>query len=152
MVDGRRHPPLPTELSRLRFRVLGVAYRLHSEVGPSLKEDSYRRWMIHSLRQEGLRVDVERRVDLTFDGLRLAGVLRPDLIIEDKILVELKAQDVPLSIWNAQVLSYLWHTHLPLGYLINFHAIHLRDGIRPFFDLPTRAAAPIPSTPSPPSP
>lgn len=59
-----------------------------------------------------------------------------DIVVDDVILLELKARDVPLAVWSSQVWSSLGHSGLPLGYLINFHVPRLRNGIKPFSNLP----------------
>lgn len=127
--------------------MLGVAFRVHTALGPSLKEEYYRRALAHGLRKEGFRVETERRMDVTFDDLVFRGALKMD-IVDNTILIEVKARDVPLAVWNAQVWSYLRRSDLPLGYLVNFHVPRLRNGIRPFAKLPLDPAPPVSIPPS----
>lgn len=129
-------PGLSPEVNAFRYRVLGAAFRVHSVLGPALKEKIYQRCLAHALRNDGFHVETERPLDVSFEGLELPRALRIDLVVDDALVIEVKAADVPLAVWNSQMLSYLWHSGLPLGYLINFHVTHLRQGIRPFLNLP----------------
>lgn len=74
-------------------------------------------------------------IDVVFEGLTLERALRLDLVVENAIILEIKASDIALSVWNSQVVSYLYHTGAPLAYLINFRVGRLKNGIRPFINI-----------------
>lgn len=99
-----------------------------------MKEAVYHRCLVHALQNDGFTVEQKRRVDLEFEGLALHRVLEMDIIVNDTLVLEVKAHDVALDVWDAQVLSYLWHTGLPLGCIVNFRVAHLRKGIRYFIN------------------
>ncbi len=101
-----------------------------------MKEGVYRRCFAHSLRKAGHKVEIDRGIDVEFDDLLLPRAMVMDVVVDDTIVCELKARDVPLEVWNSQIIAYLWHSGLPLGYVVNFHVPHLRQGIRPFVNLP----------------
>jgi len=110
-------------------KVIGAAIRVHKALGPGLLESVYETCLAHELVQAGLRV--ERQVDLpvVYDTIRLDCGFRIDLLIEDQVLVELKAVEKILPIHEAQLMTYLRLSHKPVGLLINFNALRLKDGI-----------------------
>lgn len=106
--------------------------RVHSALGPGLLESAYRTCLCHELSKSGLRFEKEIALPITYDGITLETGYRIDLVVEDYVIVELKAVSRSLPIHEAQLLSYLKLSKRPLGLLINFHVIHLRDGIKRF--------------------
>jgi len=110
-------------------QVIGAAIRLHKALGPGLLESVYETCLAHELVKVGLRV--KRQVDLSvvYDTIRLDCGFRIDLLIEDQVLVELKAVEKILPIHEAQLMTYLRLSHKPVGLLINFNVLRLRDGI-----------------------
>lgn len=144
--DELHLPTIDVRLHDLRYRALGSAYRVHSALGPCLREDVYQRCLVQALRNDGFVVETERRIDLEFEGIRLPGALRMDIVVNGALFIEVKACDVPLPHWNAQMLSYLQHSGLPVGCLVNFRVARLRNGIRPYVNIPM----PDPSAVNPP--
>ena len=120
------------QLDDLGSTILDAAFDIHSRVGNGLREHHYHQFMQHALAQRGLRVDREVRFDVTFEGLRIPGALRCDLVVEGLIAVELKARENALVFCGPQVLAYVLHGALPLGYLINFREPRLKNGVRRF--------------------
>ncbi len=110
--------------------VIGAAIEVHRQLGPGLLESAYQVCLAHELRKRGHQVVTELSIPVFYDGLRLDCGFRADLIIEKKVIVELKAKSAIHPIDVAQVLSYLRLTRLRLGLLINFHENRLVDGIR----------------------
>jgi len=110
--------------------VVDAAMRVHSELGPGLLESAYQTCFAFELRERGLGVQTELQLPVTYKGIRLEAAYRIDLLIEDQIIVETKTVAKFLSIHDAQLLSYLKLSDRRVGLLINFHAVHLRDGIR----------------------
>jgi len=111
-------------------QVVDAAMKVHSALGPGLLEGIYRICLVHDLRLRGLRVDVEVPLPVRYRDLRVDAGYRVDLLVEDVVLVELKALVKILPVHEAQVLSYLKMSGRRIGLLINFNVVHLRTGIR----------------------
>ena len=111
-------------------KTLDAAFKVHSALGPGLLESAYEACMAHELARSGL--DARRQVTLPIihDGRRIDAGYRIDLLVENVLVVELKAVDRLLPIHQAQLLSYLRLADRPLGLLINFNTLHLKDGIK----------------------
>jgi GxxExxY protein len=118
------------ELNEITRLIIGCAMRVHSALGPGLLESVYRTCLCHELTKCGLRFEKEVLLPITYDGIVLDGCLRIDLLVEGSVIVETKAVTKPHPIHKAQLLSYLKLSTRPVGLLINFNVIHLRDGIR----------------------
>jgi GxxExxY protein len=103
--------------------------RIHSKLGPGLLEGPYELCLSHELRKSGLQVRNQVRLPLRYDELVIDLAYRIDLLIEDKVVVELKALETILPVHRAQLLSYLRLGAFKLGYILNFHVTHMRDGI-----------------------
>ena len=110
--------------------VIRAAMKVHSRLGPGLLESAYERCLAHELRLRGLRVETQVPVALEYEGLSLECVYRLDLLVDDSVIVELKAVSKLLPVHEAQLLSYLRLTGYPVGLLMNCHELHLRDGLR----------------------
>jgi len=114
----------------LTRQILGSAYDVHTALGPGLLESVYRTCMAKELRLRGLECRAEASVPINYKGEALDNGYRADLIVEDRVIVELKAMDKLLPIHHAQLLTYLRLTGLKVGLLINFNVSSLRDGIK----------------------
>ena len=112
--------------------IVGAAMKVHSALGPGLLESAYAVCLRHELIKRGLRVTSEVPVPVVYDGIKLEAGYRLDLVVEDTVVVELKAIEALAPIHQAQVKSYLKLTGKPIGLLINFHSLHLKDGIKRF--------------------
>lgn len=112
--------------------IVNAAFKIHKELGPGLLERVYEVCMAHELRKEGF--DVKRQIDIPicYDGIEFDEGLRLDLLVNDKVIAELKAVDQVNPVWEAQLISHLKLTKLNLGYLINFNVPLIKDGIRRF--------------------
>jgi GxxExxY protein len=111
-------------------RVIGAAIEAHRHLGPGLLESVYRDCLGHELRVQGLAVEQEVILPVRYKGLELKAGYRADLLVQGLLIVELKAVDVLLPIFTAQLLSYLKMAELKLGLLINFNSERLKDGVR----------------------
>ncbi len=109
--------------------IVQTAIELHRELGPGLLESVYEVLLAHRLRQKGLRVERQAPVPIEFDGLRFEEGFRADLIVEGKVIVELKSVEQVHPAHKKQVLTYLKLTGLKLEYLLNFGAPVMKDGI-----------------------
>jgi GxxExxY protein len=109
--------------------IVDTAYRIHVRLGPGLLEAVYQAILVHELRKRGLHVDDEVGVPVEWDGFRLDVGFRADLIVEHRVVVELKSVEVVAPVHKKQLLTYLRLTGCRLGLLINFGAALLKDGI-----------------------
>ena len=112
--------------------VVDAAMKVHSAIGPGLLESAYAVCLTHELVKRGLRVNCEVPLPVIYDGVRLEAGYRLDMLVEDTFIVELKAVEALAPIHQAQLLSYLKLSGKPIGLLINFHTLHLKDGIKRF--------------------
>ncbi|HYV23753.1 MAG TPA: GxxExxY protein [Pyrinomonadaceae bacterium] len=112
--------------------IVDAALKVHSALGPGLLESAYAACLRHELIKRGLKVTSEVPVPVIYDGIRLEAGYKLDLLVEDMVVVELKAVETLAPIHQAQIISYLKLAKKPIGLLINFHSLHLRDGIKRF--------------------
>ncbi|HEY0866110.1 MAG TPA: GxxExxY protein [Fimbriimonas sp.] len=117
----------PDSLSR---QVLSAALEVHRALGPGLLESSYEGCLAFELALQGLAFKRQQRLPVAYKGYRIDCGYRLDLVVEERLLVEIKAVQTLLPIHEAQVLTYLKLSSLPTGLLINFNVSRLRDGIR----------------------
>ena len=112
--------------------VVDAAMKIHSALGPGLLESAYAACLKHELIKRGLRVSCEVPLPVVYDGVRLEAGYRLDMVVEDTVVVELKAIEALAPIHQAQIISYLKLSGKPIGLLINFHSLHLKDGLKRF--------------------
>ena len=110
--------------------VIAAAMRVHTALGPGLLESVYEACLAHELTKHGMSVKRQVVVPVHYDGLELESGLRLDLLVNDRVVVELKCVDRFAPIHTAQLLSYLKLSKCRLGYLLNFNVVHLREGIK----------------------
>ena len=110
-------------------QILDAAFKVHSALGPGLLEHAYEACLAHELRSQGLRVETQFPLPIIYDGQLIELAYRADLLVERRILVELKTVRHLLPVHEAQLLSYLRLSNYRLGLLINFRELHLKDGI-----------------------
>ena len=113
-------------------RILSAAIEVHRHLGPGLLESTYRTCLVREMAGSGLQVRIEAPVPIQYRDARIDIAYRADLIVEDAVLVELKAVEKILPIHQAQTLTYLKHSKLRVGLLLNFNVILLKHGIRRF--------------------
>jgi GxxExxY protein len=111
-------------------KIIGGGMRVHSELGPGLLESAYLHCLSYELEDMGLAVVREKPLPLTYRGRELDCGYRLDLVIEDLIVVEIKAVEVIAKIHEAQNISYLKLSGYPFGLLMNFHTLLLKDRLR----------------------
>jgi GxxExxY protein len=110
--------------------VVDSAIRVHTALGPGLLESPYEACLAHELRKRGLKVLSQVPMPIHYDDVRIDIGYRVDLFVEDLVIVELKAQAKLTPFHQAQLLTYLKLSRCKVGLLINFHEVHLKDGIR----------------------
>jgi GxxExxY protein len=111
-------------------QVVDAAMRVHSALGPGLLESAYEACLAYELRKRGLRVRRQVAMPILYDGVTMELAYRADLLVDDVVLVELKTVAKLIPIHEAQLLSYLKLSGLRLGFLINFHELQLKNGIK----------------------
>lgn len=111
-------------------KIIGAAIRVHKELGPGLLESAYKECLYYELKQMGLNVEKEKPLPLIYHEVRLEIGYRVDLLVERKVIVELKAVEALNDVHLAQVLTHLKLNNNRIGLLINFNVSVLKDGIR----------------------
>ncbi|MBN1475183.1 GxxExxY protein [Candidatus Sumerlaeota bacterium] len=109
--------------------IVDTAMQIHRDLGPGLLESVYETILAHALTMRGLQVERQRRIPIEYDGIHFDEGFQADLIVEGKVIVELKSQESVKPVHKKQVLTYLRLTGLKVGLLINFGEALLRDGI-----------------------
>jgi len=120
---------LPLTENEIARVVVDTAYRIHVALGPGLLESVYQAVMLHDLRKRGLHVDDEVGVPVVWEEVRLDVGFRADLIVERKVVLELKSVEDIHPVHKKQLLTYLRLTNCRLGLLLNFGAELMKDGI-----------------------
>jgi GxxExxY protein len=118
------------DINRLSGMIIEAAMKVHSALGPGLLESAYEACLLHELRAMGLAVISRVYLPVMYNGLAIDAGYRIDAMVENSIIVELKAIEKVLSIHEAQLLSYLKLSCRKLGLLLNFNVVHLKDGIK----------------------
>ncbi|MDX9759333.1 MAG: GxxExxY protein [Bacteroidota bacterium] len=124
------------QINDLTYKIIGCAYTVHSELGPGLLESTYRTCLAYELVANGLRVEVEKALPLRYKDVDLNAAYRIDLLVEDRVVVELKAVDALHEVHKAQLLTYLRLSGKTHGLLFNFNGRHLKDNIVRFINTP----------------
>ena len=110
--------------------ILKAAFKVHSTLGPGLLESTYEACLVFELNRAGIKTQCQVAVPLIYDQVKLEYGYRIDLLVDNLVIVEIKAVESLNEIHTAQVLTYLKLTGRRLGYLLNFNVPHLKDGIR----------------------
>jgi GxxExxY protein len=109
--------------------IIAAAMKVHSSVGPGLLESAYETCLPYELGKQGLAVRRQVSIPIRYEDLTIDNGYRIDLLIADRVVVELKAVETILPVHRGQLLSHLRLGRFRLGYLSNFHVAHMRDGI-----------------------
>ena len=122
--------PLTKRENELATVVVDIAFSLHRALGPGLLESVYERCFCYELTQKKIPFLRQQLVPIEYKGLLVEDGLRLDILIDDQLIVELKAQENFHLIWEAQLLSYLKLTGNRIGYIVNFHVPLIKDGLK----------------------
>jgi GxxExxY protein len=114
----------------LTREIIGAAIKVHRALGPGLLESAYEACLAYELNNLGLQTERQKAVPLIYENVRLDCGFRADLVVENKVVVETKCKDSLHPVDDAQLLSHLRLLNIPVGLLINFHVVFLRDGIK----------------------
>jgi GxxExxY protein len=110
--------------------IIGEAIHVHKSLGPGLLESVYETCLCHRLVKAGLNISKEKAIPVVFEDIRLECGYRADIVVENKVIIEVKAVEALNEIHKAQLLTYLRLTELKLGLLMNFNVLFLKDGIK----------------------
>ena len=110
--------------------VVGAAIRIHRALGPGLLESVYETLLAASLRRAGYKVDRQKPIDIEFDGMRFVAAFRIDLLVDERLVVEVKSVEQVSRAHGKQLLTYLRLTRQPVGLLLNFAAATMKEGIQ----------------------
>jgi len=110
--------------------IIGAAIKIHRKLGPGLLESAYEACLAYEIENLGLRVERQKAVPLIYEAVKLDCGFRADLVVEGRVAAELKCKEALHPVDEAQLLSHLRLLNIPVGLLINFHVVLLKDGIR----------------------
>lgn len=118
------------EVNDLTYTIIGCIYKVHSELGPGLLESTYEVCLEHELLKAGLVVERQKPLPVIYDEIKLEAGYRIDLLVDKRVILELKAVDEIAPIHIAQVMTYLKLSGLKLGLLLNFNVRDMKKGIK----------------------
>jgi GxxExxY protein len=127
--DTEAQRNLPAYLNEISGVIVNAAFSIHSQLGPGLLESVYEKCLAHALRRRGRAVQGQMSVPIEFEGLKIPSGLRLDMLVDEAVIVEVKAIEAVLPVHRAQILTYLKLSGRRLGLLINFNVPLIRNGI-----------------------
>ena len=119
-----------SDINKLTGKIIGSAIEVHKNLGPGLLESIYEECLCIELSDRGIPYQKQREIEVRYKNIQLESKYRIDILVDDKVVVELKACDSLLPIHEAQVLTYLRLTNLKVGLLINFNVPILSEGVK----------------------
>lgn len=129
---GLRQRGLDSKIERVASQIVDSAYTVHVKLGPGLLESVYEACLAYELRERGLDVRTQVVLPVRYGEIEIEAGLRLDIIVENLVIVEVKAIEGLLPVHDAQLLTYLKLTNLELGFLINFNVARIKHGIKRF--------------------
>lgn len=130
------------ELNQLSHKVIGLAIEVHKNLGPGLLESAYSECLKYKIINSGLIVEREKKLPITYKDIVIDHGYRIDLLVEDKLVLELKTVEDLTDVHYAQILTYLKLGNYPLGLLINFNSKILKNGLKRFINQPFEISHP----------
>ena len=130
--NRKQYAPIPDELEELGKKIVHAAFLVHRELGPGLLEKIYEVCFCHELSKMGVVTKRQIDIPIVYDGITFEEGLRLDVLVEGRIICEIKAVELINPVWEAQVISHLKLTDKRLGYLINFNVVNIGQGIKRF--------------------
>ena len=118
------------ELNKLTEQILKYAFKVHTQLGPGLLESPYKECLFYLLNKNGIYTEKEKALPLIFEEVKMEVGYRVDLMVESKVVVEIKAVELLADVHTAQVLTYLKLSGCKVGLLLNFNTAHLKNGIK----------------------
>jgi GxxExxY protein len=129
MPSGKSNERIVMDINKLSSEIIRAAIEVHKALGPGLLESAYERCLCHELNLRGLSHKSQQPLDVRYKGIKLDCGYRLDIVVEDKIILELKSCEKIEPIHKAQLLTYLKLSGIKLGLLLNFNVTLMRDGI-----------------------
>lgn len=129
-MERQQFEPLDDETEKLITAVIDCAFRVYVTLGPGLLESVYETCMCHELKKRGITYERQFHVPIVYDDVQLTDGLRIDLFIEKRIIVELKAVEEMLPVFQSQLITYLKLTNNRIGLLINFNVSNFKGAIK----------------------
>ena len=130
------------ELDDLTGDIVDACFKLHVALGPGLLESIYETVLVRDLDRRGLSVERQKSVSFEYDGLQFSDALRIDILVEARVVVELKSVERLLPVHPKQVLTYLRLLNLPVGLLVNFGAPTMKEGLHRIVNKLSPSASP----------
>ena len=129
--SGKRiYDPIPPNVEQVGRVVLNASFKVHTALGPGLLESVYETCTSFELTESGFFAPTQVALPVTYRGIKMDAGLRPDMIVNNCVIVEFKSVETMHPIFEAQLITYLKLTEIRLGFLINFNVVHLKDGIK----------------------
>jgi GxxExxY protein len=125
------------DIEQLCTIVVDCGFKLHKDIGPGLLESAYEAMLAAKLSALGLKVDRQVPIDLIYDGIAIPNAFRIDLLIDDRVLIELKSTETTVPVHAKQVITYLRLMGLTHGFVMNFGTPTFKDGVRRLLNDPT---------------
>ncbi|WP_158729546.1 MULTISPECIES: GxxExxY protein [unclassified Flavobacterium] len=125
---------IPADLESLSYKIIGLAIEVHRQLGPGLLESAYQQCLFYEIKKAGFKVEKEVLLPIIYKEIKIDHGYRIDLLIEDKLVVELKTVESFTSVHFAQILTYLKLGQYPLGLLINYNSKILKNNIKRFIN------------------
>ena len=126
---------MPTSrLEEIGKIIVHSAYKVHKELGPGLLERIYEVCLAYEIEKAGLKVERQVPATIFYDNLEFDEGFKMDLLVEDSVVIELKAVEKVNPVWAAQIISHLYLTQNKLGYLINFNVPLIKEGIKRYIN------------------
>lgn len=122
------------ELDAISYKIIGLAIEVHKELGPGLLESAYQECLWYELRNSGLYVEKQKALPIIYKDIKLDHGYRIDLLVENKVVLELKTVEAFSDVHYAQIITYLKLGNYPLGLLINFDSKILKNNIKRFIN------------------
>ncbi len=122
--------PLSKRENFIAREIVDIAFKIHRLLGPGLLESVYEQCFCHELFLRAIAFSRQTAIALNYEGLEVENALKIDILVDESLIIKLKAQDLYHKVWEAQILSYLKLSQKRLGYIINFHSPIMKDGIK----------------------
>lgn len=120
---------IPLRTEEVSKAIVDSAIKVHTALGPGLLESVYETCLSYEIKSRGFKIENQVCLPVIYEGITVDSGLRLDLMVEDCVIVEIKAVENIIPLYKAQLLTYIKMTRIRVGLLINFNVIHLRDGI-----------------------
>ena len=127
-------PSALRSINQITGAIVTAAMKVHSTLGPGLLESAYQACLAQELRNRGIQVETQVALPVVYEGQKLEVGYRIDLVVEHRVIVEIKSVEAVHPIHEAQLLSYMRLSGMSVGLLINFNVMHLRQGIKRMVD------------------